>query len=54
MQLPQAFQDKMKNLLGPSYDAYLASYDEPKYQGLRIHTLKLTPVAWSAPCPFAV
>ena len=52
MQLPQAFQDKMKNLLGPSYDAYLASYDEPKYQGLRINTLKLTQEAWAALCPF--
>lgn len=57
--LPIEFENRMKNMLGEEYAAFLASYDEKKWQSLRINTLKtekksfllekkfsLEPVAW--------
>ena len=32
----------MKALLGEEYDAYLASFDEERFYGLRVNTLKLS------------
>lgn len=53
MNLPKAFEDKMKDLLGEKeYDAYLQSYKEPKYQGLRINTLKVNQEKWQQLNPF--
>ena len=58
--LPKAFLDRMKEMLGAEFEAFLASYDEENYQALRINTLKadrdraaeqlqmpLEPVPWS-------
>lgn len=57
--LPEAFTDRMKEMLGQEYPAFLQSYDETKKQSLRVNPLKgakehflqvnpfsLTPVAW--------
>ncbi|MFW5630392.1 MAG: RsmF rRNA methyltransferase first C-terminal domain-containing protein [Acetivibrio ethanolgignens] len=57
--LPKEFENRMKNMLGEEYTAFLSSYDEKKWQSLRINTLKakkenflsekkfsLEPVAW--------
>ena len=39
--LPVEFCERMKQMLGQDeYDAFLQSYDEPKYQGLRFNPLK--------------
>lgn len=38
--LPQDFLDRMKTMLGGEYPLFLESYDKPKYQALRINTLK--------------
>ena len=38
--LPQEFLDRMKETLGGEYEAFLASYDQPKYQALRLNALK--------------
>lgn len=59
MNLPIAFEEKMKALLGDEYDAYLRCYEEPRHYGLRVNTKKisveeflkiapwpLTPVPW--------
>lgn len=61
IQLPQAFTEKMKALLGAEYDAFAESYQKERVQGLRFNTLKgssqqmyeeyrerfgLTPVPW--------
>lgn len=56
---PAAFTERMQQMLGEEYDAFLASYDEKKSQALRVNTLKgsreqfealspflLTPVSW--------
>ncbi len=39
--LPIQFTDRMKNMLGEAYDAFLASYEHEKYQALRINPLKV-------------
>lgn len=38
--LPTEFTDRMKILLEDEYDAFLSSYVKPKFQALRINTLK--------------
>ncbi|TBL81415.1 NOL1/NOP2/sun family putative RNA methylase [Paenibacillus thalictri] len=61
IQLPKAFSDKMKRLLGTEYADFLASYDDPRWFGLRVNTLKLpaeafqrlssfrlTPIPWTS------
>lgn len=40
--LPDIFLKEMKSLLGSEYDAFIKTYDEPKYSGLRINTLKIS------------
>lgn len=59
MRLPVEFVEDMKDLLGQDYDHYIASYDEPRWYGLRVNTNKisvdefleispfeLTPIPW--------
>ncbi len=38
--LPEEFLYRMKEMLGEEYDAFVKSYDQPKYQALRINHLK--------------
>lgn len=42
-QLPEAFLEEMKALLGEEYERYLACYGEGFEPGLRVNTLKITP-----------
>ena len=42
MNLPKAFEEKMKGLLGDEYDAYLECFDEPRHYGLRVNTNKIS------------
>lgn len=42
MELPIAFEEKMKEMLGTDYEAYLASFEHEAYQGLRVNTAKIT------------
>ena len=46
IQLPEAFCQEMKSLLGEEYGQYLDSFDQPRNFGLRINTLKWTPGQW--------
>lgn len=59
MNLPSAFEEKMKTLLAEDYEKYLRCFEEPRYYGLRVNTKKisveeflriapwqLTPVPW--------
>ncbi|MFB9327170.1 RsmB/NOP family class I SAM-dependent RNA methyltransferase [Paenibacillus aurantiacus] len=50
--LPLSFADKMKRLLGPEFEDFLASYERPRKYGLRVNGLKLTPEAFLAISPF--
>lgn len=47
MELPARFVDKMKDLLGGEFQAFMASYESPRAFGLRINPLKLTIAEWS-------
>ena len=40
--LPAAFTERMKRSLGEDFPAFLKSYCENRYQGLRVNTLKLS------------
>ena len=52
MNLPEAFKEKMKILMGESYQALLDSYDQPESKGIRTNTLKLTPQELQGKLPF--
>lgn len=47
-QLPEKFSGRMEKLLGDEYRAFLESYDEKSYAGLRMNTLKITPEEYLA------
>ncbi|MBP5533546.1 MAG: SAM-dependent methyltransferase, partial [Lachnospiraceae bacterium] len=40
--LPEKFLHEMQELLGAEYEAFLASYDDDHYRGIRCNTLKVT------------
>lgn len=42
MKIPVAFEKSMKTYLGTSWDAFLRSYDEPEYYGIRLNPLKIS------------
>ncbi|ANE48277.1 rRNA cytosine-C5-methyltransferase [Paenibacillus swuensis] len=52
--LPQAFLDKMNKLLGPEFPAFLASYEDPRYYGLRVNSLKAEPEDFLNISPFVL
>ncbi|MGV2794621.1 rRNA cytosine-C5-methyltransferase, partial [Clostridium perfringens] len=41
VQLPVAFLQRMEAFLGDQYDDFLVSYDNPRYAGIRVNTLKI-------------
>ena len=41
-QIPQAFLDRMKEMLQEDYPAFLKHYEQPKHAGLRVNTLKIS------------
>ncbi len=50
MNLPIAFEDRMRELLGEEYEEYLQCYSQPHYSGIRVNTLKISPeVGYSKP-----
>ena len=40
--LPLPFLERMKEMLGNDYDAFLESYENPRTYGLRVNTAKLS------------
>ena len=54
MNLPVAFTDKMKELLGSEYDEYIACYDETRLYGLRVNTKKISVEEFKKICPFEI
>lgn len=53
MALPKKFEDRMRELLGDEFDAFLSSYNDRYKTGLRVNRLKLTSEDFEAisPCP---
>lgn len=54
MNLPCAFEDKMKKILGEEYPDYISCYDEPRYYGLRVNTNKISVEEFKKICPFDI
>ena len=54
MNLPIAFVDKMKNLLGDEFSDYIKCYDEKRLYGLRVNTKKISVEEFKAICPFEI
>lgn len=52
MKLPVAFEEKMKDLLGEEFQAYIDCYEEKRYYGLRVNTLKISVEDFRKICPF--
>ncbi|WP_223069635.1 RsmB/NOP family class I SAM-dependent RNA methyltransferase [Paenibacillus caui] len=50
--LPPLFLARMQTLLGSEYPAYLASYEQPRFAGVRVNTLKIAPEAFLERTPF--
>ena len=52
--LPQAFLERMKDMLKDDYDAFLAAYDQPRTYGLRVNTAKISCEEFEKIVPFEV
>lgn len=52
IELPKAFKEEMKELLGEEYSAYLDTYERPVRQGLRFNSHKLSREDWEVLNPF--
>jgi len=50
--LPQPFVERMRSLLGPEADRFLASYQQPRSHGLRVNTQKIDPAELQRRLPF--
>ncbi|WEG12300.1 RsmB/NOP family class I SAM-dependent RNA methyltransferase [Pullulanibacillus sp. KACC 23026] len=52
MKLPDAFEERMNQMLGAEAEAFLNTYEEPKSQGLRFNPLKIDRDAFLKLTPF--
>lgn len=50
--LPQEFKERMEKMLGEEYPYFLESYDQEKYQSLRLNPLKTEPETFLCNAPF--
>ena len=51
-ELPQAYAERMRSLLGEEYAAYEKTYEQPVRQGLRLNRRKITAEKWEQIRPF--
>lgn len=54
MNLPVAFTDKMKKLLGNEFEDYIKCYEEKRLYGLRVNTKKISVEEFKKICPFEI
>lgn len=54
IELPKRFKERMRALLGESFQAFLSSYDRPAYKAIRVNTLKITVEDFKKISPFAL
>ena len=52
--LPQAFLDRMKEMLQDDHEAFLEAYDQPRTYGLRVNTAKISCEEFERIVPFEV
>ena len=50
--LPEKFREEMKSMLKDEYDAFLESYEDDYYRGMRCNTLKISPSVFEDKAPF--
>lgn len=51
-ELPQAYAERMRSLLGEEYAAYEKTYEQPVRQGMRLNRRKITAEKWEQIRPF--
>ena len=54
MNLPIAFEKKMRELLGAEFDDYIKCYEEKRLYGLRVNTKKISVEEFKKICPASV
>lgn len=54
MNLPVAFEEKIKKLLGAEFDDYIKCYEEKRLYGLRVNTKKISVEDFKKICPFPI
>ena len=54
MNLPESFQDQMKQLLKEEYEQYIQSFEQTRVYGLRVNTSKISTEKFEQICPFSV
>jgi NOL1/NOP2/sun family putative RNA methylase len=54
IQLPEAFEKRMQTLLGSEYDAFIKTYEQDRYYGLRYNPLKTAEQEFLDRVPFAI
>lgn len=54
MNLPEAFTTRMQQQLGEEYEAFLESFSNDRFQGLRVNTLKISKEAFLTQNPFSL
>lgn len=54
IKLPIDFTKKMESLLGPEYDDFIKSYDQPKASALRVNPLKIDKQKFLSLCSFSL
>lgn len=52
MELPVSFVENMEKILGPELPEYLASFEKPKFMGLRVNTSKISVEEFERISPF--
>lgn len=52
--LPQEFKNRMQNLLGEEYGAFLQGYEKPHFRGIRLNPIKCDANTLRSALPFAV
>ncbi len=52
MKLPEAFEKRMKEMLGEESEAFFAAYEEERVYGLRVNTAKISPEEFQRLAPF--
>ncbi|MGN0466139.1 MAG: RsmF rRNA methyltransferase first C-terminal domain-containing protein [Lachnospiraceae bacterium] len=54
MTLPQVFEERMRNMLQSEFEEYLASFKQPRWNGIRVNRLKMEAKTFYEKAPFSL
>lgn len=54
VKLPEAFVERMKRQLGEQFEAFIKSYERPRFYGLRLNPLKVDAASFAEQLPFSL